>query len=176
LTAGREAGGLDGVGDVEDVVALGDGEGAGVDVAADDAGVDLGGWRGMVEAVLTGEELAALCDSEEVEGIAAADCAGLLELRGDGLCAGAGRDVDVGGGVVVGAGGRPDGGVDGVGREGGNDESDQEQGCEELQAGLSSMGRTRRPWWIGRSGCILRWDDAGRARLCAKCSVEVWCG
>ena len=55
----REAGGLDCLGDVEDVVALGDGEGAGVDVAADEAVVDLGHGDGVVEAVLAGLEGAA---------------------------------------------------------------------------------------------------------------------
>ena len=45
--AGGEAGGLDGLGDVEDVVALGDGEGYGVDVAAERGGRrSLRGWRG----------------------------------------------------------------------------------------------------------------------------------
>ena len=43
--AGAEAGGVDCRGDVEDVVALGDGERDEVDVAAGDAGVDLGGGR-----------------------------------------------------------------------------------------------------------------------------------
>lgn len=41
-----EAGGLRGVGDVEDVEAFGDDEGAGVDVAADDAVVDVEGEAG----------------------------------------------------------------------------------------------------------------------------------
>ena len=53
--AGGETGGFDGLGDVEKVVALGDGEGDSVDVAANDAGVDLGCGRGAVEAVLAGE-------------------------------------------------------------------------------------------------------------------------
>ena len=52
--AGGESCGFNGLGDVEDVVALGDGEGLGVDVAADEAVVDLG-WRDrVVEAVLAG--------------------------------------------------------------------------------------------------------------------------
>ena len=56
-----EPGGFDGGGDVEDVEALGDGEGLGVDVAADEAVVDLG-WRDwMVEAVLAGFEACRLC-------------------------------------------------------------------------------------------------------------------
>ena len=76
VVALAEAGGLDRLGDVEDVVALGDGEGDGVDVAADEAGVDLGGGGGVVEAVLAGFELAAFDGAEEVEGVAAADDSG----------------------------------------------------------------------------------------------------
>ena len=53
------------LGDVEDVVALGDGEGDGVDVAAGDAGVDLGGGGGVVEAVLAGLEGAAFAEAEQ---------------------------------------------------------------------------------------------------------------
>jgi hypothetical protein len=71
---------LDGLGDVEDVVALGDGEGDGVDIAAQDAGVDLSGGRGVVEAVFAGEQLAALDGAEEIEGEAAADDPGVLAM------------------------------------------------------------------------------------------------
>src|SRR5665213_1958531 len=45
-----ETGLVDGIGDVKDVDALGDGDGDGVDIASHDAGVDLGGGSGMVKA------------------------------------------------------------------------------------------------------------------------------
>ena len=67
VVAGAEAGGLDRLGDVEDVVALGDGEGDGVDIAADHARIDFRGGGGVVEAVLAGDELAALDGTEESE-------------------------------------------------------------------------------------------------------------
>jgi hypothetical protein len=83
----------------------------------------------VVEAVLAGDELAALDQTEEVEGVAAADGPGLLELGGDGRGGGAGGYVDVDGGVVGCAGGRADGGVDEVaGDGGGEEEQDQERG------------------------------------------------
>src|ERR1039457_360429 len=90
-----EAGGFDCLGDIEDVVALGDSEGDGVDITANDAFVDLGGGRGVVEAVFAGKEPAALYGTEEVEGIAAAQDAGVFKLRSDRPGCGAGRDIDV---------------------------------------------------------------------------------
>jgi len=44
----------------------------------------------MVEAVLAGDQLAALEDAEKVEGVAAAQDPGPFELGGDGAGAGAG--------------------------------------------------------------------------------------
>ena len=65
--------------------------------------------------------------------------------------AGAGGDVDVGGLGVGCACGRADGGIDRVSREGGADQRDQQQGCENLQAGpfvvrlrSDALNRTRR--------------------------------
>src|ERR1017187_3242964 len=77
--AGAEAGRLYGLGDLEDVVALGDGERTGVDIAEDHSRIDFGGGRGVVEAVLAGDELAALDGAEEVEGVAAAYDSSLFE-------------------------------------------------------------------------------------------------
>ncbi len=50
--AGAEAGVLDGLGDVEDVEAFGDGEGSGVDFAVEDVVVHVGHGELVVEAVL----------------------------------------------------------------------------------------------------------------------------
>ena len=124
-----EAGGFDGLGDVEDVVALGDGDGEGIDIAAGDAGVDLGGGGGVVEAVLAGDEFAAFDGAEEIEGEAAADGAGVFKLGGDEAGAGAGGDVDVGRGVVGRAGGRADGGVEEVAGYGGDEQCEEAEGC-----------------------------------------------
>ena len=134
FVAPAQTGGLDGLGDVEDVVALGDGEGDGVDIAAQDAGVDLSGGRGVVEAVFAGEQLAALDGAEEIEGKAAADDPGVLELAGDGHGPGAGGDVDVGCAGSGGAGRRAEGSIDRISREGGRDQRQQQQGCEILQS------------------------------------------
>src|SRR5271168_3677827 len=75
-----EAGGLDCGGDVEDVVALGDGEGLGIDVALDEAGVDLGHGDGVVETVLPSLEGAAFLQTEETEAITTADDAASFHL------------------------------------------------------------------------------------------------
>jgi hypothetical protein len=89
----------------------------------------------VVEAVFAGDELAAFEGAQDEEGVAAAQDAGALELGGDGAGSGAGGDVDVDGVVVGGAGGRADGSVDKVGREGGAEEREQQEGREKLQAG-----------------------------------------
>ena len=104
-----EAGGFDCGGDVEDVEALGDGEGLGVDVAADEAVVDLGWWDRVVEAIFAGLEGAVAGEAEEGEGVAAADDAVFPQKGGDGGGAGAGGDVDEGFGCWA------VGGVDDVG-------------------------------------------------------------
>ena len=124
----------DGLGDVEDVVALGDGERDEVDVAAERCG-RRPRWRGgVIEAVFAGDELAALDEAEEVEGEAGADDAGALELGGDGHGPGAGGDVNV---DCVAAEVPADGPKENrrKGREGGHDQRKQQQGCKELQAG-----------------------------------------
>jgi hypothetical protein len=82
----------------------------------------------VVEAILAGEELAAFDEAKQVEGVAAADGAGLLELGGDGLGSSAGGDVYVGGGFVGGVWGWADGSVDEVGGDGGGDQDDEEEG------------------------------------------------
>jgi hypothetical protein len=139
--ARTEAGGLDGLGDIEDVIALGDGDGEGIDVAARDARVDLGGGRRVVEAVLAGDELAAFDGAEEVEREAAADGACVLKLGCDEARTGARSDVDVGGCVVRCAGRRADGNEEEVAGDSGDEEREEEEGCEELQAGFSSLLR-----------------------------------
>ena len=100
----------------------------------------------MVEAVLAGFERAVFEDAEEVEGIAAADDVGALELDGYGARSGAGCDIDVGSGIVVSAGGRADGSVDEIAGNGGGDERQEEQGCEELDGAFLSRSR------LGRAG------------------------
>src|ERR1017187_6041483 len=121
FVAPAQTGGLDGLGDVEDVVALGDGERDGVDIAAQDAGVDLSSGRGVVEAVFAGEQPAAFDGAEEIESEAAADDPRMLELAGDGHGPGAGGDVDVGW-VGSGTGSRAEGSIDRIRREGGRDQ------------------------------------------------------
>jgi hypothetical protein len=88
----------------------------------------------MVKAVFAGQELASFYQAKEIEGVLAAQNAGMLQLRGDGLGSRAGRDVDVGGMVGGWVGRRRDGNVDDVRHQGGGDECKQQQGCEELQA------------------------------------------
>jgi len=94
-----EAGGFDCLRDVEDVEAFGDGDGDGVDVALEQAGVDLGERGGVVEAVLAGLEGSGLVGAQQVEAVLAADDAGAGELRGDARGGGAGGDFDEGLGV-----------------------------------------------------------------------------
>jgi hypothetical protein len=101
----------------------------------------------VVETVLACDQLAALDESEQVEGEAGADDAGLLQLERDGLCAGAGGDVDVGRRGVGRSGGGAGGSVDHIARDGSDQEREQQQRCEELQAGPFVRG------WI--AGCLL---------------------
>src|ERR1019366_10058828 len=91
---------------------------------------------------------------------AAAHDSGLLKLSGDGLGPGAGGDVDVNGLLVGDACGRADGGVNGIGREGGADERYEQQGCEDLQA-VPFVLRLRAGGPIPARGCILRWSGGG---------------
>jgi hypothetical protein len=93
---GPEACGFDCCGDVEEIEAFRDGDSACVYVALEEAGVDLGERGGVVEAVLAGLEGAAFGGAEEVEGVGAADDAGVGKLLTDGGAGGAGGDVDKG--------------------------------------------------------------------------------
>ena len=122
---------FDRVRDVEDVVALRDGEGFFIHVAANDPGVDLGSGGGVVEAVFAGVKLAALEGAEEVEDVAAADDVGLLELGGDGLGSGAGGYVDVGRRVFSRDGRRREGNVDEESRGSGDAEREEKQ-CRQI--------------------------------------------
>ncbi len=125
--AAGEAGGFGGGGDVEDVVALGDGEGLGVDVAAEEAVVDLAGRGGVIESVFAGLEGAVAAETEEGEGVTAADDAVFSQEGGDGGGSGAGRDVDEGlRGWAV-------GGVEEEGGCAGGEEEKEQEGEEKLQ-------------------------------------------
>src|SRR3984957_5486662 len=135
--ARAETGGLNCLGDVEDVVALGDGEGAGIDVAANDAVVDLGDGGGMVEAVLASLERAATKLTEQVEAEPVANDAIPLQLLGDSLGSRARSDVDEG--LSLGA----EGGIDDVTGDGRGDESEQKQEPKKLQNCVPPSGPAR---------------------------------
>ena len=76
---GAETGGGDGLCDVEDVVALGDYEASSVDITASEPVVDLKGGGGMVKAVLSGADPAALQDAKQIEGVSVADDAAFFK-------------------------------------------------------------------------------------------------
>ena len=92
--ARAEASLLDGLGDIKDVVARRDDEGAGVDVTPGDAGVDLPHGSGMVKAIDSSAETAAFDHPEEVEAVSGADNAVLLKEGGNASRSGAGGDVN----------------------------------------------------------------------------------
>ncbi len=125
--AGAEAGLLDGLCDIEDVVSGRDDEGPSVDIAAGDAGVDLEHGGGVVEAVLAGAEATAFEEAKEIEGVSSADDAVLFKQGADAGGTGSRRDVDegLGPGTV--------GEEKGVHREGDQQESKDSKQPEGLQ-------------------------------------------
>ncbi len=128
----REAGCFDRSRDVEDVVALGNGKGLGVDVALDEASIDIGCGDRVVEAVFAGFEGSSAGETEKVKAVSTADDSVLLHEGGDGRGTGACRDVDegLGRGAV--------GGVDDVGGCPGGDEKKQQDNPKELQSCASA--------------------------------------
>src|SRR5581483_6786789 len=94
--------------------------------------VDLGGGGGVVETVLAGLEAAAACEAEDLELIAGAQDAGLLELAAHLERAGAGGDVD----ELLGV--RAVGDEEEKGDGGHDDKDQQEQNFQ--QSGCESQG------------------------------------
>jgi len=128
-----ETGGFDCGGDIEDVVALGNGEGLGVNVALDEAGVDLGHGDWVVEAVLACFESAGFLQAEECKTVAAPDDTGLLHLSGDGGGSRVRGDIDegFGGGAVR--------SVDDVSNSASGEEEKKQEGEKKLQSCASGL-------------------------------------
>jgi len=94
VLAGGEVGLLDARGDVVDVGALGNDDGAGEYITMDDAAVDFGYRRGVVEAVFASQELSPQEKTEEIEGEAGTNDAGVFELATDPDGGRARREID----------------------------------------------------------------------------------
>ena len=109
----------------------------GVDIAANDAVVDLGHGDGMIEAVFASLERAASELTKQIEAEPVANDAVPLQLLGNGLGSGAGRDVDEGLGMGA------EGGVNDIAGDGCGDENEQKQKPEKLQNCVPPSGPAR---------------------------------